>query len=81
MKQSNIIQIRNLTEDDNARLLELQKQFLCKTNSQAALQAVRCFRRLYLEILSLQSDFDKQSAELKQYKEIVSNVRSCVFEF
>ena len=81
MKQSNIIQIRNLTEEDNAILLELKKQFNIKTNSQAALQVLRTFLPLFNNYNNLRSDYKTAVDLIKEYEDILNSIRSSINRF
>ena len=78
MKNSNIIQIRNLDESDNLHLESLKQRFYVKTNSQAAIKAVRGYMALYEENLKLKEQVYELKGNLKFHEEIISNVRRCV---
>ena len=78
---ANIIQIRNLTADDNTQLLELQKQFHIKTNSQAALQAVRSYMPLYNDFINLRSNYKTATDLIREYEDILNSIRTSILRF
>jgi hypothetical protein len=77
MEAKNIL-IRELSEDDNDKLQALQELFYVKTNSQAALKAIRGYVKLAEENRLLTGKLQQARQIIDAQKHAINQIRSTI---
>jgi hypothetical protein len=75
---SNVIFIRNLSKEDNDCLQELKELFTVKTNSQAALNAIRKCTKLKKQNDLLSEKLDEYKKIIRQQDQMLNDVRAAM---
>jgi flagellar basal body-associated protein FliL len=75
---ANVIFIRNLSKEDNDCLQELKVLFAVKTNSQAALKAIRRCIKLKEQNESLSQKLEEYKTIIREQDKILNDIRGAM---